>query len=445
MGFDVNSFEINDDFIQLIIDQPHYLGWLIGKEKLNPLHSEWIKYIWDNPNGEHRALMAFRGGYKSTSIDVVGIIRNFLVNPNDRIAIVRKSMTDASTIVDSVKQAMQIPIIKEIFRYVHGFLPKATMAKEGKLRYNFKTTITPEVNLTAFGTDSSLTGFHFDKILCDDIITLKDRISKAEREHTKEIVRELATNIIDPGKPIMFIGTPWHNDDAWQDINAFCPIAMYSISEYNFLGEKAIEEKRKTTTPFLFAANYELELRKDESAIFSEAKYGEGWNYLNRYSVAHLDAGFDGSDYCALTILAPTDTSDYRTAKKFQGVGFTYPGHIKTWMDKVVLYYKRYKCKKIYIETNADKGYVAEELRKRGLNVITYHESQNKELKIETNLYGYWDKIYWSPNTDDEYINMILDWRPHTKDHDDCPDSCASLIREVCKPYQSSKEALYRW
>lgn len=440
---DFQNYEINDEFIQTLIEQPHTLGWLMGKDKLNPLHSEWIKYVWDNPDGENKALMAFRGGYKSTSIDVVGIIRNFLLNPNERIALIRKSMTDASTIVDSVKQAMQIPVIKEVFKYCHGFYPKATVAKEGKLRYNFKTTVTPEVNLTAFGMDSSLTGFHFDRILCDDIITLKDRISKAEREHTKEIVRELATNIIDPGKSIMFIGTPWHNDDAWNDINRYCPIAMYSIKDYNFLGEEAVKEKRKTTTPFLFAANYELELRKDESLLFSEPKMAEGWDYNNRYVYCQLDAGFDGTDYCALTFLSPLDIPDFTRAKKFQAVGFCYPGHVKTWMPEIVRYYKRYKARAIYIETNADKGYVAEALRKYGLNVKTYHESENKDVKITTNLYEYWDKLYWSPNTDDDYLNMILDYRPGTKEHDDPPDSCASLIREVCKPNKSRSRSLY--
>lgn len=443
--FDFSNIEVNDELLKILIDQPHYLGWLMGKDKLNSLHSEWIKYIWDTENGEPRALMSFRGGYKSTSIDVVGIVRNFLIHPNERIALVRKSMTDASTIVDSVKQAMNIPVIKEIFKVAHGIYPKATMAKEGKLRYNFKTTITPEVNLTAFGTDSSLTGFHFDRILCDDIITLKDRISKAEREHTKEVVRELATNIIDPGKSIMFIGTPWHKDDAWVDINSYCPIAMYPVSEYNFLGEKAMEDKRKTTTPFLFSANYELELKDDESCLFTEPTMALGWNYMIRGAVAQLDAGFDGSDYCALTILAPLDGKPYTETKQMQGVGFCYPGHVKTWMDKIVAYYKRYKCRAIYIETNADKGYVAEALKKEGLNVIVYHESQNKDIKISTFLYDYWTKIYWSPATDDEYLNMILDWRIGTKDHDDCPDSCASLIREVCKPNKKKTSSLYQW
>ena len=75
---DFENYEINIDFVKLLIDQPHLLGWLIGKDKLTPLHSEWIKYCWDS--NKPRALMAFRGGYKSTAIDTVGVIRNFIVN-----------------------------------------------------------------------------------------------------------------------------------------------------------------------------------------------------------------------------------------------------------------------------------------------------------------------------------------------------------------------------
>ena len=144
---DGTNFEINEEFLKLVIEYPHYLGWLIGKDKLNPLHSEWIKYCWDS-NGP-RALQAFRGGYKSTSIDVVGTIRWWLMQPNDRIALIRKSFNDSSTVVTAVRQAMELPQVKELFKVAHGFYPKAITAKDGKLRYNFKTTITPEVSLTA--------------------------------------------------------------------------------------------------------------------------------------------------------------------------------------------------------------------------------------------------------------------------------------------------------
>ena len=437
----MDTYEINEDFLKLVIDQPHYLGWLIGKDKLNSLHSEWIKYCWDS--NEPRALMAFRGGYKSTAIDVVGIIRWFLIRPNERIALIRKSFNDASTVVSAVKQAMEMPEVKELFKVAHGFYPKATMAKEGKLRYNFKTTITPEVSLTAHGIDGSLTGMHYDKIICDDIITLKDRISKAERERTKEIVNELATNIIDPGKGSLWIGTPWHKDDAWCEINKFTDIAMYPITQYNFLGEKAVEDKRKTTTPFLFAANYELEIHKDETSLFSEPNMAEGWDYSKR-SYAHIDCAYDGNHYCALTILSPLDNDDPSLAKKFQGIGFTYPGNCKAWAPEVARLFRRYKCRFLLNETNPDKGYFANQMEKLGVRTKTYAETENKHIKISTNLYEYWDSIYWSPDTDPEYLNQCIDYREKSEP-DDAPDSCASLIREICKPQKSKTRSLYEW
>lgn len=437
----MDTYEINEDFLKLVIDQPHYLGWLIGKDKLNSLHSEWIKYCWDS--NEPRALMAFRGGYKSTAIDVVGIIRWFLIRPNERIALIRKSFNDASTVVSAVKQAMEMPEVKELFKVAHGFYPKATMAKEGKLRYNFKTTITPEVSLTAHGIDGSLTGMHYDKIICDDIITLKDRISKAERERTKEIVNELATNIIDPGKGSLWIGTPWHKDDAWCEINKFTDIAMYPITQYNFLGEKAVEDKRKTTTPFLFAANYELEIHKDETSLFSEPNMAEGWDYSKR-SYAHIDCAYDGNHYCALTILSPLDNDDPSLAKKFQGIGFTYPGNCKAWAPEVARLFRRYKCRFLLNETNPDKGYFANQMEKLGVRTKIYAETENKHIKISTNLYEYWDSIYWSPDTDPEYLNQCIDYREKSEP-DDAPDSCASLIREICKPQKSKTRSLYEW
>ena len=338
---------------------------------------------------------------------------------------------------------MELPELKEVFRVAHGFVPKATMAKEGKLRYNFKTTITPEVSFTAHGLESSLTGMHYDRIICDDIITLKDRISKAEREKTKEMVNEIATNIIDPGKGSIWIGTPWHRDDAWTEINKFADIAMYPITEFNFLGPDAIEEKKRTTTPFLYSANYELEIRKDETSLFTEPKTAEGWDYFKR-SYAHVDAAFDGNHYCGLTILSPLDNNEPSMAKKFQGIGFAYPGNVKAWVSEIARYYRKYKCQYIYCETNPDKGYLANQLQKEGLRVRTYAESENKHIKISTNLYEYWDRIYWSPDTDPEYLNQILDYREGSEP-DDAPDSCASLIREICKPHKSKSKSLYEW
>jgi hypothetical protein len=330
--------------------------------------------------------------------------------------------------------------IKALFKLAHGHTPRAEIAKEGNLKYSFKDTDTPEGNLTALGLDSGITGLHFDKIICDDIITIKDRISRAERERTAEIVREIATNIIEPGKGSAWTGTPWHREDAWKVIRGFCPIAKYPLSQYSFIGEEEAERKRLTTTPFLYQANYELQINTDASALFSDPVYSSGWEYARSGALAHIDSAYDGDHYCALTIAQPIRKEGEN--QYYQAIGFTYPGNVKDWIDEIVRLCRKYSAGTIYTETNPDKGYTADKLRERDLKVHAYAERMNKHLKISTHLFDVWRRLEWSPDTDEEYMNQVLDYREGSEP-DDAPDSAASLFREGFP--KRNIRALYEW
>ena len=100
--------------------------------------------------------------------------------------------------------------------------------------------------------------------------------------------------------------------------------------------------------------------------------------------------------------------------------------------------------REILLETNSDKGYLARDLRERGLNVKTYAENMNKEIKISTYLYKKWRDIIWDDETDPDYMNQVLDWKHDTTGHDDAPDSAASLIRgmETATMSEETKSAL---
>jgi hypothetical protein len=346
-----------------------------------------------------------------------------LFHPDDRILLTRKTFSDAAEVVKAVSRAMQTREIQELFKQAHGRYPKAVINREGALTYNFKRTNTPEGNLTGMGIEQGLTGHHYDKIISDDIITLRDRISRAERERTIEMTREIATNIIDPGKGSIWTGTPWHREDAWKVINGFCDIAKYPVSKYNFIGEEEVKRKRQSTTPYLFAANYELELRSDETLLFADPVMSAGWRFDVSGALAHIDAAYDGTHYNALTIAAPLDGGRY------QITGFTYPGNVKDWMPEIVKLCRKYRVKHICVETNPDKGYTADKLAEHGLRVKKYAETQNKYIKISTHLFDVWNSLEWAPDTDDEYLSQILDWREGSTP-DDVPDSAASLFRE---------------
>ena len=54
----------------------------------------------------------------------------------------------------------------------------------------------------------------------------------------------------------------------------------------------------------------------------------------------------------------------------------------------------------------------------------------NKFIKISTYLRSNWGKIKFLEDTDPEYINEILDYTEDAE-HDDSPDSLASILRKV--------------
>jgi hypothetical protein len=410
-------FKLTNDHLIAVRDHPHLLGHLAGRTKLTELHSSWIRHMWDSY--EHRALMAHRGSYKTTAM-AIGCVRWMLFNPDDRIAVVRKTFTDAAEIVTMVAQIMEKIEVKELFRYAHGRTPRAVVKRFGKLKYSFKRTVTPEGNLTAHGLDGSLVGTHYDRIWTDDIITIKDRISRSERERTIEMIREIYTNIIDPGKPVMASGTPWHKLDGWNNIP--CEIVKFPLSKCNILSEEEIAKKRKSTTPFLFAVNYELEFQSEDDKLFKNPVYCD-WNVLDGSMYAHLDAAFDGDHYNALTIMSR------RGDGKIQAKGWAYPGNVKDWAKEVARICKGNRVNLLHIEENADKGYTAGLLRSFGVNVKDYWENRNKGNKISTNLYNAWDEIEWARDSDPEYMNQVLDWKEGSEP-DDAPDSAASLLAE---------------
>lgn len=98
----------------------------------------------------------------------------------------------------------------------------------------------------------------------------------------------------------------------------------------------------------------------------------------------------------------------------------------------------------MHMELNADKGYVAKQFRSRGIRVATYHESQNKYMKISTHLKFEWANVVFVEGTDEKYIEQVIDYTEHAE-HDDCPDSLASLIRILARKKNRTAEELEKY
>lgn len=416
--------------LQRILEYPHELGFLIGKTKLTPLHSRWIRELW-LPE-ETTFLQAHRGAYKTTSCVEIGMIWRWLFNPNLRIGLIRESWTVACATLDAIKKHMDNPALKHIFYLAHGQVPRALTKAKGHLLYDFKKVDTKENSGDAYGIAQIPTGSHYDILCMDDIVTINDRISKAKRESTKIALNECLNNILDPGCYARITGTPWHPDDAYESKTEsgerILPSPMkYDCYSTGILTPEQIEKLKSRSTKSMFGANQLLTHIPDEGNIFQDPVYG-AWDYRvpSQSVYGHIDAKYTGTDMGAVTVMAR------RPDGKIQARGWAFTEDVKVITNKVKSWIRLYRCTQIRCETNADKGYLARDLASgntHSVAVTGYHEAMNKHIKIITYLKRYWPDIIWDPETDPLYMAMILDYR-EGEEPDDAPDSAASLIRD---------------
>jgi len=441
----LHKIQWNQALLRHILKNPHIIGRMVGKDLLTPMHSAWTREVWGKPSGVHTGIQAHRGAYKTTAITEIGTIWWWLFHPQDRIALIRKTFTAAADSLSVIRQLMEREEIRELFRLVHGKAPEFTEKRADRLTFDFKRSITKEGSLGAYGINNLPTGLHVDRALCDDIVTDDDRYSKAEREKTIRSTQELLSNIIDRGKSVMFVGTPWHKDDAWTHvINAACPLGVskYPRDVTGLISDTEFAKICRLNTPAMIAANYELRHVASDDLLFQARARDGQWDYtLKTPAVGHLDAKFDGDHTTALTIMQETNEIAPNGRKWIQCRTLISPKHVELCAYEIVDRCIRLRVRHFYNENNPDKGATYRMLmgkfRARGYTINTskaadiynYQERQNKQYKIQTHLLHHWPNIIWDMvDSDRKAIDQICDYQEGAEP-DDAPDSVASLLR----------------
>lgn len=409
--------------LRKIRQYPHILGWLAGKDKLTPMHSEWCRYLWEAEDDV--CLRAHRGAYKTTINIEIGIPWWLLFHPNNRIAIVRKTFTGSSEIMRNITNIMMMDTIYPLFELAWGEPNwKFRIKRSDCFEVSAKKTKTKEASVTALGLDSSMTGSHYDDIICDDFIDKEDRQSEAERARTKMVIQELRTNIADPGKRVMYQGTPWHRHDCWEILP---PAKDYPVSATGLLTPAEIAKKKEKTTKILYAINYDLKFENDADLMFANPHMGV-WHDDNTDIKAHIDAAYKGDHFCALTIIGRQKND------RLNLVGFVSDGNIKDWFSFIIQKLVQYNVREVYSEDNADRGYTNDILelnpilRQKGIWMNSYHEPEKKSSKIINYLGEIFKQTEFAQESDPDYIEQVSDWR-EGEEPDDAPDSAASLAK----------------
>lgn len=399
--------------LQLLWENPIEIGHWVGFRDLTQMHNNWLRmFLYSD---EDLTLQGHRGSFKTTVLSLFFAL-HAIERPNETLLYFRKTGTDIVEISRQTINILNSGCVRELVKVIYGKELALLRATGSDIQTNLSTTIRGTSQIIGLGIKTSITGKHADIVVTDDIVNVQDRVSAVEREQTKIAYMELQ-NIKNRGGRFINTGTPWHKDDAFTLMPNPHKYDCYSTG---LMTDADIDKIKSHMLPSLFAANYELKHIAGEDVIFNEPQqHGDPAMVENGYM--HLDSAFYGDDYTAWCVMR-------RVGDKYYVYGRAKRKHVEDCYGEIMADYIKCRCIKMYNEDNADKGMVGKELRKLGATVILYHEDMNKYLKIVTYLKAVWNDIIFVEGTDKEFIDMICEYNENA-DHDDAPDSLASLAR----------------
>lgn len=413
--------------VNFLLNNPVKFAHSLGFTKLRDLHNEWIK---DMVRGrEDKTLQASRGTYKTTCVSVA-LSLIILLLPNLRTMFQRKTDADVKEVIKQVQKILKDDHTQYFCQSIYGVNLFLSVGSATEVSTNLITDLKGTNQLVGMGTNSSITGKHFDRIFTDDIVNVQDRISRAERERTKLVYQELQ-NIKNRGGRIYNTGTPWHAEDCFSIMPKAERFDCYHPEIKKIITPKELESIKENMVPSLFAANYELRFVASEDVIFTDPLIGADPAIVEQ-GIMHLDAAFYGEDYTAWGVMK-------KAGGKYYLYGKMRRKHVEECYSDIVADYERFHCGRLYAEDNADKGFVTRDLRKLGCRTSSYTETQNKYLKIVTYLKAIWKDLIFVDGTDEEYIDQICDYYEDAE-HDDAPDDAASLARLLYRRTDSDRE-----
>lgn len=409
---------LNGQTLELLNENPIEEARKVGYSLLTGLHNEWISDMVFGIGD--MTIQAHRGSYKTTCLGI-SFALIIILFPRQRTMFFRKTDTDVAEVMKATTSILESAAFKAIAKKATGIDLVVTKTTQTEVQTNLATGVSGASQLVGMGCGGSVTGKHADRIFTDDIITLRDRVSAAERRRIDGFYQELQ-NVRNPGGRIVNTGTPWHKDDTFR---LMPNIRKWDCYSSDLMTREQIEAKRKGMTASLFAANYELKHIADEDAIFQEPTFFSDPTRLYD-GIGHIDAAYGGGDGTAFTAIK-------RNGREWHCHIRLWNKHVDECVPEILSICKKLRIGTLFCETNADKGYLRKSIVKRGHPCAGYAESTNKFIKISTHLKSEWENVRILDcdgyPLDAAALSQVLDYSEYAE-HDDMPDSMASAIRQ---------------
>ncbi len=229
-------------------------------------------------------LLMPRGSFKS-SVVTIGFTLQFILNePNCRILLDSETFSKSKAFLrEIIDHLMNNESYREVFRAIHGMYPyekksKARLWTDSELILPCRTRALKEPTISCAGIDVTKNGMHYDLIICDDLHSEKNVTSQPIIQGVIDHYK-LAFSLLEPGKPMIVIGTRWHELDLYghilefekDDFNILVKSAYNDDGSLFFpevLSEKELDKIRRRQGTSIFSKQYLNATVSDENAEF---------------------------------------------------------------------------------------------------------------------------------------------------------------------------------
>lgn len=415
-------------------------------------------------NKKNRVLILMPRGTFKSSVVTIGFSLQYVLNePNARILIDSETHSKAKAFLMELKGHLEI---NEKFRLLYAFMfnkypdedKRKTLWTDSAIVLSCRFTPKKEPTFSVGGVDTTKTGMHYDLIIADDLHSDVNTQNMDQIEKVKDHYK-LYNSLLDPGKPLIVIGTRWHYNDTYQHI------LDYEREDYNILIRQAenpdgslffpevltakeLEKFKRRLGTYLFSCQYQNNPVDDDTAIFRRSwiktiKEDEiKGRPINWYLMVDPSYAGDSSDYAAF-VVAGMDYMQQIYVRHVTRAKMTYGEVISHIFDL----YHRYDPKKITLETLASAKSIQYELsneqRNRGLWLPIMeikHRSKTKEERVRGLAPAYeFGRVFHIEEADTSDLEYEMLHFPKAK-HDDVIDALADIYEVATPPSKNQAQ-----
>lgn len=228
-----------------------------------------------NPRKNLLLLLMPRGTFKSSVVTIGFTLQYVLNEPNARILIDSETFSKSKAFLREILEHLTgNEKYREVFKAIHGVYPftkKSAMAlwTDSEVILPCRSRPLKEPTISCAGIDAAKNGMHYDLIIADDLHSEKN---VTNREQIQQVIDhyKLAFSLLDPGKPMIIIGTRWHELDLYQHI------MDYEGEDFNILKKSAYKDDGSLFFPeVLNTEELDKIKRRQGASIFSKQYLNE--------------------------------------------------------------------------------------------------------------------------------------------------------------------------